>query len=156
MCLRYQQNKYSSGWSFDSQLRETIFWIWRVHKWWKWRNSNINERYELSKKINEGEKIQSLYVAEGNMQRIFRELSNITKMVKVIAKKTGKIRAIQNVPKGHQHMWHKVLQEKWQKKKYQEHQAKLHICPIIQHFALRMQTWLKQLLMSHSNSKKNV
>ena len=64
------------------------------------------------KKINEGEKIQSLYVAEGSMQRIFRELSNITKMVKVIAKKTGKIRAIQNVPKGHQHMSHKVLQEK--------------------------------------------
>ena len=156
MCLRYQQNKYSSGWSFDSQLRETIFWISRVHKWWEWRNSNINERYELSKKIIEGEKIQSLYVAEGNMQRIFRELSNIMKMVKVIAKKTGKIRAIQNVPKGHQHMTHKAPQEKWQKKKYQEHQAKLRICPIIQYFTLRMQTRLKQLLMSHSNSKRNV
>ena len=75
MCLQYQQNKYSSGWWFDSQLRETILWIWRVHKWWKWRNSNINERYELSKKINEGEKIQSLYVVEENMQRTSKELS---------------------------------------------------------------------------------
>ena len=33
-------------------------------------------------------------------------------MVKVIEKKIGKKRAIQNVPKGHQHISHKVAQEK--------------------------------------------
>ena len=69
-----------------------------------------------------------------------------------MAKKTGKKRAIQNVPKGHVY---KAAQEKGQKKKYQENQAKLGISPTIQYFTLRRQTKLGQLL-SHSNSKKKV
>lgn len=46
-----------------------------------------------------------------------------------MAKKIGKKRANQNVPKGHWHMSHKAAQEKWQKKKHQENQAKLGIYP---------------------------
>ena len=79
-----------------------------------------------------------------------------TTTVKVIAKKIGKKRAIQNVPKAHRHMSHKVGKGKRKKKKYQENQAKLGICLTIQYFTLRRQTKFKQLLMWHSNSKKNV
>ena len=114
----------------------------------------VKERCELLKEINEEEKIQSPYVVEGNMQRTSRELPNITTTVKVMGKKIGKKRAIQNVPKGHRHMSQKVAQEKWQKKKYQGNQAKLVICPTIQYFTHKRQKNLKQLLISHSNSKK--
>ena len=72
----------------------------------------VKERCELLKEINEEEKIQSPYVVEGNMQRTSRELPNITTTVKVMAKKIGKKRAIQNVPKGHRHMSQKVAQGK--------------------------------------------
>ena len=53
-------------------------------------------------------------------------------------------------------MSHKAAQEKLQKKKHQENQAKLGIYPTIHYFTLRRQTKLEQLLMSHSNSKKKV
>ena len=87
MCLRYQQNKYSSGWSFDSQLRETIFWIWRVHKWWKWRNSNINERYELSKKINEGEKYKASMLRKETCKEFSENYQTSRKWLKLLQRR---------------------------------------------------------------------
>ena len=48
---------------------------------------------------------------EENMQRVSSELSNTNTKIKVIAKKIGKKRPIFNVPKGHQHVSHKVAQK---------------------------------------------
>ena len=117
-----------------------------------------NDMNCLKKSAKETKFTNCQYKAPMLSKEICKELPENyqTTTVKVIAKKIGKKRAIKNVPKGHRHMSHKVGKGKRKKKKYQENQAKLGICLTIQYFTLRRQTKLKQLLMSHSNSKKNV